>query len=262
MKGMKYVVCFSGGHSSALAAVETVVRHGRKNTVLLNHDISSKVEDEDIKRFKREVADYLEVPILYANRENFQADTPLSLCRQMKLMRFGKGRSICTYYLKTEPFYRWLSENYPVRSEEISEEITLVYGFDASEPHRIARRREYLLRKGYLSEYPLAEGTPVIQDIRDIGICLPQTYHVAKHANCRGCLKAGKQHWYMVYCLWPDIFEEAVCTEEVVGYSIIRGYFLHELEPLFSAMKAEGIRPRDNECSALFWARARRKLRL
>ena len=45
---MKYVVCFSGGHSSALAAVETVLRHGRRNTVLLNHDISNKVEDEDV----------------------------------------------------------------------------------------------------------------------------------------------------------------------------------------------------------------------
>ncbi len=88
---MKYVVCFSGGHSSAIAAVETVLRHGRKNTVLLNHDISSKVEDEDVKRFKREVADYLGLPIIYANRENFQSDTPLSLCRQMKMIRFGAG---------------------------------------------------------------------------------------------------------------------------------------------------------------------------
>ena len=66
----------------------------------------------------------------------------------------------------------------------------------------------------------------------------------------------------MVYCLWPDIFEEAVYTEEVVGYSIISRHFLRELEPLFSAMKAEGIRPRDNECSALFWARVRRILEL
>ena len=87
---MKYVVCFSGGHSSALAAVETVFRHGRKNTILLNHDISSKVEDEDVKRFRQEVADYLDLPIVYANRENFQTDTPLSLCRQMNMIRFWR----------------------------------------------------------------------------------------------------------------------------------------------------------------------------
>lgn len=118
---MKYVVCFSGGHSSALAAVETVFRHGRKNTILLNHDISSKVEDEDVKRFKQEVADYLDLPIVYANRENFQTDTPLSLCRQMNMIRFGAGSSICTYYLKTEPFQKWLQENYPVRRGKYQE---------------------------------------------------------------------------------------------------------------------------------------------
>lgn len=196
---MKYVVCFSGGHSSAFAAVETVLKHGRRNTVLLNHDISKQVEDEDVKRFKREVADYLGLPIIYANRENYQADTPLSLCRQMKMIRFGAGSSICTYYLKTEPFYRWLSEQYPVRKGEISKEITLVYGFDANEPHRIERRRRHLLRQGYQSEYLLAESSVRhLEDIRDVGIELPETYRIAKHANCKGCLKAA-----LVYGVLP-----------------------------------------------------------
>jgi hypothetical protein len=258
---MKYVVCYSGGHSSALAAVETVVRHGRRNTILLNHDISNKVEDEDVRRFKNEVADYLGLPVVYANRENFQTDTPLSLCRQMKMIRFGAGSSICTYYLKTEPFHKWLSELYPVRKGEISREITLVYGFDPSESHRVERRRRHLLHRGYQSEYPLVDlSSRHLKDIREIGIELPSTYRMAKHANCKGCLKAGKQHWYMVYCLWPEIFWEAVETEKLVGYSIISGQFLSELEPLFYCMKDAGIMPLDNECSALFWARVRRGL--
>ena len=145
---------------------------------------------------------------------------------------------------------------------EISDEITLVYGFDVSERHRIARRRKHLLNKGYLSEYPLADnGSRLrISDIRDMGIKLPQTYGMAKHANCKGCLKAGKQHWYMVYCLWPDIFREAVWTEELLGCNIIKGCLLHEMEPLFSCMKEEGIVPGDSECSALFWSRVRRVL--
>lgn len=37
---MKHIVCFSGGHSSALAAIETVRRYGQEGVVLLNHDIS------------------------------------------------------------------------------------------------------------------------------------------------------------------------------------------------------------------------------
>lgn len=55
----KYVVCYSGGHSSALVAIEAVRKVGKENVILLNHDISIEVEDRDIKRFKQEVADYL-----------------------------------------------------------------------------------------------------------------------------------------------------------------------------------------------------------
>ena len=56
---MKYIVCFSGGHSSALCAIECVRKVGKENVVLLNHNISEEVEDKDIKRFKQEIADYL-----------------------------------------------------------------------------------------------------------------------------------------------------------------------------------------------------------
>ena len=258
---MKYVVCFSGGHGSALAAVETVYRYGRDNTILLNHDISSKVEDADVKRFKAEVAEYLGVPIIYANRDNFEKDTPLSLCRQEKMIRFRGGHSICTYYLKTKPFAEWLSENYPVGQGRISDEITLVYGFDAWERRRIDRRRCILSAQGYNSIYPLADKKSLwIKDVRELGIWLPESYATSKHANCIGCLKAGRQHWYMVYCLRPDIYWEAVETEEYVGCSIIRDIFLKDLEPLFYCMKRLGIRPQDNICSTFFWAETRKKL--
>ena len=54
---MKYIVCFSGGHSSALVAIEAVRKYGKENVILVNHDICSRAEDEDIKRFKKEIAD-------------------------------------------------------------------------------------------------------------------------------------------------------------------------------------------------------------
>lgn len=259
---MKYVVCYSGGHSSALAAIETVRRYGKVDTILLNHDISNKVEDKDVKRFKQEVADYLGLSITYANREHFQNDTPLSLCRQMNTFRFSAGNSICTYYLKTEPFYKWLKACFPIKSKEISQDITLVYGFDKKEINRIMRRRQHLLRMGYLSEYPLAEGNSsyLLQDIRDIGINLPQTYSYTKHANCKGCLKAGKQHWYMVYCRWPKIFKEAIETEIMIGHSIIKENYLCELVPLYEKMKAADIEPNDKEHCSIFWSRVKKIL--
>lgn len=45
----KHIVCYSGGHSSALVAIEVVRKYGNKNVVLLNHDINSSVENEDQK---------------------------------------------------------------------------------------------------------------------------------------------------------------------------------------------------------------------
>ncbi|MFG0231793.1 hypothetical protein [Achromobacter sp. 413638] len=52
----KHVVCHSGGHSSALVAVEVVRRYGKENVVLVNHDLPFWTEHADIKRFKVEVA--------------------------------------------------------------------------------------------------------------------------------------------------------------------------------------------------------------
>lgn len=251
---MKYVVCYSGGHSSALAAVETVRNHGRNNVVLLNHDIDKCVEDEDVKRFKEEVASYLGLPITYANQTRFKVSAPLSICREKRMFCFKSGSHICTYFLKTEPFYEWLKRNYPVQpGEELSKEITLVYGFDACETKRMERRTKHLLSLGYQTEYPLLR--PHIQEIEEVWIEKPYTYGYCKHANCRGCIKAGRQHWYMVFCHWPDIYKEAVETEGVVGHSILRGCFLKDLVPQFLRMQELGIVPGDMEESNRFWSR-------
>ena len=49
---MTHIVCLSGGESSAIVAIEVCRKFGIDDVVLLNHDISSKVEDADVKRFK------------------------------------------------------------------------------------------------------------------------------------------------------------------------------------------------------------------
>ena len=59
MKKNKHIVCYSGGHSSALVAIEVVKLFGKENVILLNHNINPRYEDADIKRFKKEVAEYL-----------------------------------------------------------------------------------------------------------------------------------------------------------------------------------------------------------
>lgn len=256
---MKYVVCYSGGHSSALAAIETVRRFGRENVILLNHNISGKVEHEEIKLFKSKVAEFLHLPITYANCDRYEQRTPLSLCREHGIIRFRGGHAICTYYLKTEPFHLWLAKNYPVQKNMLSEEIKIVYGFDKTEDHRIARRRQHLQFMGYESMYPLAEWPETIHAVEEVGIQRPSIYAECKHANCIGCLKAGKQHWYKVYCCHPAIFEEAKLTEERIGYSILRNCYLSDLEPEYARMKRIGVPPLETMEQKWFWHYARRR---
>ena len=128
---IKAVVCYSGVHSSALAAIETARRYGSENTILLNHDISPRVEHEDIKRFKREVAEYLGIKITYANMDDWETMTPLKLSVKNKAFQFAAGRALCTLYLKTEPFQQWLKENYPawqsVLTDSLLENFVIVY---------------------------------------------------------------------------------------------------------------------------------------
>lgn len=259
---MKYIVCFSGGHSSSLCAIECVRRYGKENVILLNHNLSAEVEDEDIKRFKQEVADYLELPITYANMEGWETKTPLRVCRELGGFKFGNSPVLCTYELKTKPFHKWLADNYPVEKGQVREDITLIYGFDKEEPHRIQRRIGVMLNQGYKCDFPLAFWDRTIQSTEEIGIAKPKVYDLFRHANCKGCLKAGKQQWYLVYCLYPELWKEAIETENKIGYSILKDTFLEELEPKFARMKCKGITPSEKKNSASFWAEVEKALPL
>lgn len=257
----KYIVCFSGGHSSALAAIETVRKYGRENVILLNHDISEEVEDKDIKRFKREVADYLGINITYANMPQWEKKTPLRVCRELGGFKFGNGYALCTAKLKTEPFYKWLSENFPVAKGEVREDVVIIYGFDRNETDRIQRRIGVMISKGYKCDFPLAfyeERT--IYTTETIGIKLPSAYLTFRHGNCKACLKSGRQSWYIVYCLYPELWKEAIDTENEIGFSILNDCYLIDLEPKFAKMKCSGIIPSENLNPQTFWSMVEKSL--
>lgn len=188
--GMKHIVCFSGGHSSAIAAVEVVRKFGAEDTILLNHDLCPRTEDADIKRFKKQVSDYLGVPITYANMPGWDVKDQFDVCMEIKAFKAGaQSTAFCTNRLKTEPFHKWLSEHYPANPPEVRDDISLVYGFDANEQHRIRRRVGIMAAMGYQTEYPLTWEVRTIHDIEEVGIERPKTYSIFNHANCTGCLK-------------------------------------------------------------------------
>lgn len=261
---MKHIVCYSGGASSAKVAINVVNRYGKDNVILLNHDINSSVEDIDVKRFKQEVADYLGLPITYANWQGKEGDDIVDhfdLCEDLGGFQFGVSQVMCTYRLKTLPFKEYLEKNFPVEGQQIRDDVTIYYGFDADEPHRISRRSGILATMGYKADFPIAfwkDYNP--KALEEANIRPPLQYSKFKHANCAGCLKAGKQHWYVIFCERPDIWERAKLSEDRIGHSILKSDYLEDLEDDFKVMRCEGIEPTEYVPAGQFWANAKKVL--
>lgn len=101
---VRHICCYSGGHSSGLVAIEVVRRFGKENVVLLNHDIALVSEDADIKRFKREVAAYLDSSISYANAPDWETKDQFDVVIEAGAFKVGNGTALCTNRMKTRPF--------------------------------------------------------------------------------------------------------------------------------------------------------------
>ena len=254
---MKHIFCYSGGHTSAVAAIEGARRFGPENIVLVNHDIHFSVEDADIKRFKQEVADYIGVPVTYVNHKNAEFDQ-FDVCVQAKAFKVGDGTELCTSRLKTQPFMKWLPQQ---------GECILYYGFDPHETARIQRRSSIMAAQGYRTDFPVALwGHRTLFATEDIGIRRPNTYAVFKHGNCVGCLKAGWQHWYIVYCTRQDVWLKAKWAEETIGYAIHHDdngpVFLEDMEEKFAAMQAAGVPTTEQVPHQRWWADARKVVKI
>lgn len=255
---MKHIVCHSGGHSSGLVGFEVIRKFGAENTVLLNHDIHFTVEHADIKRFKLETANYHGLPITYANYKHADWDQ-FDICVHDKAFKVDSGPEICTSRLKTEPFMAYLQKHHPDR------DCIIYYGFDDTkrELDRMQRRIGIMAAQGYRTDYPLALWKDrTIHSTKEVGIEPPSTYEVFQHANCIGCLKAGWQHWYIVYCTREDIWLKAKWAEDEIGYAIHHDetgpVYLEDMESRFALMKAAGIEPTERTSHQKFWASARK----
>lgn len=288
---IKHIICYSGGHSSAIVAIETVRRYGNKNVVLLNHNINPRYENGDIKRFKREVADYLGLRITYANIRGIKNEkfipNQFEVCEEAGSFVNPYNRQIlCTHRLKTQPFYEYL--------EKLEKEfICIYYGFDGEELDRVDLRKTILNDEGIASDFPIAlwgngrfekllkylqksgaknpEKIAAIENYenkdswertifstKEIGIEPPNTYNVWKHANCTGCLKAGKQHWYCVYVHDYETYQRGKLSEEIIGYSIHKEGWLKDWERDFEKMKLAGVPANEHIPSKTFWKSANR----
>lgn len=256
----KHIICFSGGKSSALVACMVVQKFGNENVILLNHEV--RAEPLDVERFENEVASYLRLPITYANADQskYPTLTPYEVSQKDRAFGVKQGVNnnvLCTSRLKTEPFDKWLEENY-------EEGDIIYYGFDKDEVKRIQRRSSFLGQRGYKTDYPLALWENPLDDtfLEFIQVKPPMQYKVFKHANCVGCIKGGQLHWLCIYVHKREVFDQFKELELELGHSIIKGAFLEDLEPKFEAtVKLGGINITEHQNGPSFWARVRRLLK-
>jgi hypothetical protein len=250
-----HIVCYSGGESSGLTALEVVRKFGRENVLLVNHDMHFTVEDPDIKRFKAELAAHLGLPITFVNYRDAAFDQ-FDVCVQKQAFKVQNGQEFCTSVLKTGPFMDFLAREFPAK------DAVCYYGFDANEGVRIQRRSSIMAEQGYATDFPLAMWQRTCLSTIEIGIKPPLTYSMFKHANCIGCLKAGWQHWYCVYCTRPDIWLKAKWAEEEIGHAIHHDesgpVYLEDMEERFAIMKCAGVEPTEHMPHQKFWAIARK----
>ena len=114
---------------------------------------------------------------------------------------------------------------------------------------------------GYKTDYPLALWPDrTIHSTAEIGIRPPLSYDKFKHANCIGCIKAGWQHWYVIYCEYPHVWQELLDGEGAIGYPVHGFDFAEDKAEMFEQMKGAGIEPTEKTPSAQFWARAKKAL--
>jgi hypothetical protein len=256
---MKFVICYSGGKSSSECALTVAKKYGAENVILLNHDISAHVEQACTKKLKTDVADYLGLEITYANHKDWEKATPVSVCVDAGAWKIGSGHILCTNRLKTDPFKKWMLKNDP------DCENIYVYGMDLNEPTRVNRRAQMMGVMGYKTEFPMLWPEEEIVRLESIGIDPGSVYKTFNHSNCVGCLKAGWQHWYIVYNTRRDIWDEAVDGEAEIGYAIHKDVngpvYLEDKLELFDAMIKAGVTPTEKIQPQTFWAAAKKAVK-
>lgn len=202
---MKYVICYSGGKSSSECALSVAKKYGPENVILLNHDITPKVEQACTKKLKKDVAEYLGLDITYANHKNWEQATPVQVCVDAGAWKVGNGQILCTNRLKTDPFYKWMMKNDP------NKENVYVYGFDITEQGRINRRAQIMGQSGYKTAFPMLWNESEIVRLDEIGIDAGSIYDKFNHSNCMGCLKAVAE--YEAEMAQMELFDEGVCLD-------------------------------------------------
>jgi len=192
---MKYIVSYSGGLGSFMAAYLTVQKQGKENVTLFFTD--TRTEDEDLYRFVQETQKALDVPLVTAadGRNVWEVFTDVKFMGNSRI-------DPCSKILKRELAKKWFKENHK------PEETTIVFGIGHNEGHRMTSIKANW--QPYNTWAPLTELKKTREEILDVLETLkiepPRLYEMGfKHNNCGGfCVKAGQKQFLNLYQKMPE----------------------------------------------------------
>lgn len=210
------VVWLSAGVSSFIAGYLV------KDTVDEWIYIDIKDQHPDSMRFIHDCEKAIgkEVTIL----KSTEFDSVEDVIRKVKYINSPYGAP-CTGMLKKYVRKVW-------ESEHLGEDLTYVWGMDASEQ----KRAERLVKSQpeYAHEFPLIDKNITKAEAHALcdrlGIKRPKMYDLGfPNNNCIGCVKGGQWYWNQIRIHFPEVFAQRAKLEREVGHSCINGIYLDEL---------------------------------
>lgn len=194
---MRYIVMFSGGVTSWLAA-RRLADSGIPVESMLLLFADTKQEDEDTYRFLHEAAADIgaRLEIVADGRDVWQAFHDARFLGNTRV-------DVCSRMLKREPIAKWLKAN------ASPEKDVLVYGMTWDEAHRIetvSERWKPWRTLFPLNEAPFLSKNQVLAAAKLRGLRPPRLYEMGfPHGNCGGaCVKAGQSQWARLLDIMPE----------------------------------------------------------
>ena len=233
------VVWFSSGAASAVAAKISVDRYG-PDVRVVNNPVAE--EDEDNRRFMRDVSEWIGVEIEEAINPEFPDASAESVWAKRRYMS-GVSGAPCTGELKKKARKYWEWENEPDAH---------VLGFTAEEE---GRHRKFVENEGReVIPVLIEEGITkqkCIEILLEAGIRPPRVYRMGyPNANCIGCVKAtSPTYWNHVRHVHPDVFQRRAEQSREIGAKLVRykGERIY-LDELPEGAKGNSMKSMDFEC--------------
>jgi hypothetical protein len=216
MKDKKETICvwFSNGAASAVAAKLTVEKYKEThNLLIVNNPIME--EHHDNLRFKKEVQEWIQHPIIDAINPKFPSCSIVDVFEKIKWVS-GIGGASCTLNLKKQARYNF----------ELNNDIDWhVLGFTLEEKDRhdrfvIGERSNVIpiLINEKITKYDCFD------ILHKAGIRRPDIYEFGfPNANCIGCVKSSSpSYWNLVRKHFPDVFNQSAEQTERLNCRIVK----------------------------------------